>query len=470
MRRARFGQIALRCAVVLSVVGAGLWIPQQEQPIARAADAWPFSALADCVTASDEFCIDTLGFTAEGSSTEVVYADAVPALVTGSAATHPNTYVQVTPATGGMIYGKALNSLVFEFGSPTSTKLGSFTETGIPAGTYRLVIRTGKYRPHSMTIKGRPVDATPFKATKESDGTYLWELKANAEALVMSMDLTTCRKDESLCEASNAFVKTLKGFMYLVPPDYVETPSPVSPSLDVSQGLWLASNSTLWDVKPEMNLVTKSLSLPAYGPHYVPTDFPTAGLVEENGRYLNPAYFEVFVPTALAAFMANFTFTEVKEKLPGKVKATIEKLGKEVPAIHTLDIKTEGGLVKVKLDHYSAPNPRVYVGAESTTDTTTTSTTTSTAPATTTPVASGTTSITLKKRGSMTLSTLAKKSDLSTSGVKTITARVMTVSRGRCRVSGGRLIGVAAGSCKVQLTLTSSTKKKSVRTVTVTIK
>ena len=60
-----------------------------------------------------------------------------------------------------------------------------------------------------------------------------------------------------------------------------------------------------------MNLVTKSLGLPAYGPHYVPTDFPSTGLTAEGNRYLNPAYFSAFIPNELLAFVNNFQLPEL---------------------------------------------------------------------------------------------------------------------------------------------------------------
>lgn len=470
MRRPRTSKLIVLGVVTLLSVGVD---GRTDKKVVHAADNWSVQSFPDCATPTSEFCVDTFGFTAEGSSNEVKYDDAVPNAL--PAPSHPNTYVKLSPVYGGSVYGKSLNTMQFGLTSPASTRLGPVTETGIPAGTYRFVVRTGQYRPHSMTMKGRPYGETPFKVTKESDGTYILEITAVAEAYVFSMDLTACQSDASMCEASNAFVKTLQGLVYLVPPDFAEISSPVSPGIDVSQGLWIASNSTIRDVKPEMNLITKALSLPAYGPHYVPTDFPTAGLTAEGSRHLNPAYFDVFVPTALASFMANYTPQEIMEKVPEKIKATIEKAGKEEPAQHTLTLKTGGGLVSVRLDHYSAPNPRVYVGAQdnSSVSAPITSATTSTTVGvtTTSPTASGESAsgLSVKRKSSILLRIVAQRSGMNVRNARAITGIVTGSSVSKCRISTGRIVGLSAGRCQVRITVTTSTMRKINKTVNVTV-
>ena len=436
--------------------------------VAHAIDNLSVQRFPDCASPTSQYCVETLAFTPEGSSSEITFLDAVPNAY--PAPTHPNTYVQISPLPGGFVYGKMLSTVQFSLANPSSSKLGPVTETGIPPGRYRIVIRTGQYRPHSMTIKGHPSGETPLSITKESDGNYKLEITATADGLVLSTDLSGCRNDATVCEASNAFVRALQGLVYLVPPDFSDNPSLVSPSVDVSQGLWVASNSTILDVKPEMNLIAKNLSLPAYGPHYVPTDFPTTGLTAEGSRYLNPAYFEMFIPTALVSFMANFTPQEIQDKAPGKIKATIEKSGKEEPAIHTLQVRTGGGLVTVKLDHYSAPNPRVYVGAaDSTTQSeTTTTTSTSVVPATSHPSPSAPL-LTIPRRATLSLRTIAQRVGMTASSGSMIRGQVLKSSFTKCKISSGRVLGVSKGVCRIRVTVSSKKSKTVAQTVTATI-
>lgn len=432
-----------------------------------AVDTLP-SRWEDCVGISDEFCVETLAHTPVGSTTEQVFVDAVPASTGGSS--HPNMFVQISATGSQSVYGKALSALSFEIVDPTSQMLGQVTRTGIQPGSYRIVLRTGGYRPHSMTIKGVPVGEDPFKVIQGDDGNYTWEMAASAEAFVTLMDSTkwsACRSAtvDPACEADTAFVKKLSGILVMVPPNYADTVvSPVSPGVDVSQGLWVASNSMVIDVMPELNLVSKYVRLPAYGPHFVPLDFPTAGLTPEGSRHLNPAYFEAFIPNALAAFMANFAVAEVATKLPAAVKATIESGSagtgnavNEIEKQHLLVITPRGGRVKVLLDHYSAPNPRVYVGSASTTSTTTSTLPTTTSPTVDSPSGSGEGSqvLVLRKGKAMTAAVIAKRVGMKVAKKSRLSISVAT--KRVCVVSKGRLLARRAGACRLKIAGTDPT-------------
>ena len=435
------------------------------------------SLWTDCMEASDEYCVETLGYTPDGATLEEVLEDAVADASGGSS--HPNMHVAIS-VTGGMgIYGKTLSSLTFDIMDPTSRMLGPVTRTGIQPGSYRLVLRTGPYRPHSMTIKGKPTGDEPFTVTEGTDGNYTWELKASSEAFVTLMDSTkwsACRRAivDPECEADTAFVEKLSGILVLVPPNYVDSVvSPVSPSVDVTQGLWVASNTMVLDVKPELNMVTKSLFLPAYGPHFVPLDFPTAGLTLEGSRHLNPAYFEAFIPGALAAFMANFAMDDLEEKLPAALRATIEtadastSAAKEVEHPHSLTVTSGGGRVKVLFDHYSAPNPRVYVGAAPVSPPT--STTSSTVAATTVPSVTSVPAtdtipaapkVVLRKGKFVSGASLVRRAGMATTKASRITLSVRGAGKKVCGVSSGRVLARRAGSCGVMITVRTGRQKR----------
>lgn len=444
---------------------------------------WP-----DCVADDAEYCVETLAFTPFGATVEERFDDAVPATADGSA--HPNMYVSISSTGSVGVYGKTLSSLSFEVTDPTSRMLGAVTRSGIPAGSYRLVLRTGGHRPHSMSIKGRPVGDDPFTVTKGADGNYTWELSAMSEAFVTMMDSTkwsACRSAgvDPICEADTAFVKKLSGIVVLVPPNYAETVvSPVSPSVDISQGLWVASNTMVLDALPEMNLITKSLSLPAYGPHYVPVDFPVDGLTQEGSRHLNPAYFEAFVPNDLAAFMANFAVADVAAKLPAAVKTTVESAGAagagvtEVEHPHALTITPAGGRVRVLISHYSAPNPRVYVGATSVggapraldpggaslPPSPSTSPTSSVAPSSggqlSTPV--------LRKGRSFAASVIARRAGIVVP--KKARPGLAKTKQRSCRVVLGKVRTVRAGVCRLNLAVSNRSGMIAAYTVTVTVR
>lgn len=455
------------------------------QQLVSALDA-PFTGVKwpDCTTAAEEFCVEKLEFTPTGSSTIQTITDAVPTMGT-TAAQHPNTSVSVyLNSFNNNLWGKmGLAELYFEFSDPAFETLvagGTKTKTGIPGGKYQLVVRTGTYKPHSMTIKGKPASDSPFVVAQGADGYYTLTLSATSEPFVTIMDTSkwdACRavKWDATCEPDTAFLRRLSGIITAIPSTYQEAeevrapgmPS-VSPSLALSQGLWVASNTVVLDVKPEMNLVTKSLGLPAYGPHYVPTDFPSAGLTAEGNRYLNPAYFTAFIPNELLAFVNNFQMAELAEKVPDRISATIEdSSAKAVPQAHETTMTASGALVRVAITHYSAPNPRIYFGGTTsstgTTPTTTTPTTTTTT-STIAPVVAP--SITSKK--ALTARAIASYKKFVIPAGARVTLTVAATSKKNCKVVGATVKYVAIGSCKV--TVTAKPKKGAVKSTTVTLK
>jgi len=443
---------------------------------------WP-----DCTTITEEFCIEKMEFTAAGSSTAQIIADAVPP-IGSSAAQHPNTSVHFSfNGLNNSLYGKSgLGALTFELSDPSfenSFSGGTKTKKGVPDGKYQIVVRTGDFKPHSMTFKGKPVGNSPFTVAQGSDGNYTLTISATSEPFVTIMDSTKwgpCNivKWDLTCEADTAFFRRLSGIITFIPPtfqDVEEVRAPgmpsVSPSLRISQGLWIASNTIVLDAKPEMNLRTKSLGLPAYGPHYVPIDFPAAGLTAEGARYLNPAYFSAFIPNELLAFVNDFQIPELAEKVPNQIRATIENSsGQVVTHGHETTMTGAGALVKVLISHYSAPNPKIYFGGSSGAESTTTTSTTTTVLTTSTIAATPTVAmpkLTMKKSASArSIASYAKLKVLSTSKVS---LKVVQSTAKNCRVSGTSIKGLKAGSCKVTVTVTPKKGRSTSKTVTLKV-
>ena len=434
--------------------------------------SWP-----DCTTATEEFCVEKLEFTPTGSTNAQIISDAVPTSG-NSAAQHPTTSISVyLNSLNGRLWGKmGLGELNFEFGDPSFESVvagGTKTKTGIPDGKYQLVVRTGDYKPHSMTIKGKPAGDNPFAITQGADGYYTLTLSATSEPFVTIMDSTKwarCNavKWDATCEPDTAFLRKLSGIITVVPPTYQEVevvpgmPN-VSPSLSLSQGLWIASNTVVIDVKPEMNLTTKSLGLPAYGPHYVPTDFPVTGLTAEGNRYLNPAYFTAFIPNEILMFVNNFQFSELPEKIPDLIRATVEdSSGKAVPQAQETTMTGSGALIKVAITHYSAPNPIIYFGGSTSSTGTATTTITSTT-STVAPVVAP--NITSKK--ALAARVIAKYSNFFVPAGAQISVTIATASKKYCKAVGTTVKFVSVGTCRV--TLTAKPKKGPRKSKSVTL-
>ena len=427
---------------------------------------WP-----DCENTADQYCIELLARTAPDGAQEV-FVDAVPD-TPQLFEEHPNPFIRFAFNGSTNLYGKKVTQISFDIDTSEAGMLGANTRTWIPSGDYKVVVRTGKFKPHSMTIKAKPIADKTFVVTQDESGNHKLEINAQAAPFVTLMDSErwqSCRASNwgSNCEADTAFVNRFSGILLATPPNYVdEMISNVSPDLALSQGMWFASNTIVLDAKPEMNLVEKSFSLPTYGPHYVPRDFPTDGLVEENGRHLNPAFFVVHIPNSLSSFVANFTMSELAEKLPGIIRATIkDENGQEVPHAHVTTMQQSGAKVAVSITHFSAPNPKVYMGTPlslqaSTTSTTTTSST-SVAPANQVKNPSKPLSMRVKK----SLSQGAVLKNLSMSKRKTSTVKMVVASASKrvCKIQGSKVVAMKAGNCKISVTVTTKgapQKKKS---------
>jgi hypothetical protein len=436
---------------------------------------WP-----DCTTATEEFCVEKLEFTPTGSSTAQIISDAVPESGT-SAAQHPTTSISVTlNSSNGNLWGKmGLGELGFQLSDPAFESLvpgGIKTRMGLPDGKYQLVVRTGDYNPHSMTIKGKPAGDSPFAVTQGADGYYTLTLSATSEPFVTIMDSTKwapCNtvKWDATCEPDTAFLRKLSGIITVIPSTYQEVvlapgmPA-VSPSLSLSQGLWIASNTVVIDVKPEMNFLTKSLGLPAYGPHYVPNDFPSTGLTAEGNRYLNPAYFTAFIPNGILAFVNNFQFSDLPEKIPGLIRASIEdSSGNAVPQAHETTMTGSGALIKVAITHYSAPNPKIYFGGTTSSTGTALPTTTSTSTTSTVALVVAP-NITSKK--ALAARVIAKYRNFILPTGAQVSVSVATASKKYCKVVGTTIKYVSAGTCRV--TVTAKPKKGPRTSTSITLK
>jgi hypothetical protein len=427
---------------------------------------WP-----DCVLASDQYCIELLSLTPPNGNQQV-FVDAVPD-TPQLFADHPHPYIRFAFNASTNLYGKRITQLTFDIDTSKPEMLGAATRTWIPAGNYKVVVRTGKFKPHSMTIKAKPFADKTFVTTQDSSGNHKLEINAQAAPFVTLMDSEKwqgCRATNwsSNCEADTAFVNRFSGILLAIPPDYVdEMISNVSPDLSLSQGMWFASNTIVWDAKPEMNLVEKSFSLPTYGPHYVPRDFPTDGLVEENGRHLNPAFFVVNIPNTLSSFVANFTMSELAEKLPGIIRATIrDGAGQEVPHAHVTTMQQSGAKVAVSITHFSAPNPKVYMGTPLSLQTSTTSTTTtsSTSVAPALQVKNPSKPLSMRVKKSLSQAAVLKKLNLSTRKTSKVRLTVAKASTRVCKIQKTKVVAMKAGNCKISVTVTTKghpQKKKS---------
>lgn len=373
-----------------------------------------------CVTSEQEFCIEKFEFTpASGAKQDLT---SISNLGQGNG-TDP--YVQVflgdnysgpssTTAQGGFFPALAINYQYMPGGSWT-TPTRPPTLDGVPEGTYRTVVRTGDYDPSYMFLTGK---YDGYTVTKGSDGYFTVDIsnKPAPSASVVEMDGSNAAFDACVagkwvtnCESNRALRRHVEVSFVM---------SSDASQRDLLRGSWISTNASTFGLG-RIDFKSGVIDVNAQSPHYVPTDFGISGLKTENGRELNPAYFEMNVTLPTAAKMLSelagkeVTVDQAKQALadPSKIfEGTIEEVAAGSSQITekaqrlTMTVSDAGVRINFNLDHYSAPNPTLKVSSSSARQVLTVLLSNSTAPTTSAP-ASTSTDTTLPATGGSTYTT-----------------------------------------------------------------
>lgn len=394
----------------------------------------PFSYFPVCSTADQEFCLETFEFTPKGGSTRVIADPTNPSNVGGRTDPYVNVFVSgtysgtTTPLQGRRFFPALSINYYDPVGSIWSTPVKPKTLAGLADGTYRTVLRTGDYDPSFLMLTGK---YSSYTVTKGSDGNFTVDLSATPTSIasVVKLDgdssaLDACRAGKWVtnCESNQAY----RGYILA---SFVMAED--SARREAARGTWISTNASSFSLD-EVNFATGRFDVTAEGPHYVPLDFGVPGLTPENGRELNPAYFEMSVPlTTVAKMMSQISGKEVTVEIARKLLAdpskifegTIEDASSgqvaEKAQQLTMTLGENALRVNFNLTHYSAPNPTLSVKASSANQTLTVLLSNSGA-STSTPSDSATTKT--------TTSSVAKITKRSTTAVITVTmARAGTI-------------------------------------------
>jgi hypothetical protein len=506
----------LKCAISCAVLASSALVAGFDAPV-RALSFAGQTNFPVCVAATDEFCIEKFEFTPTGGTVRTVTPSTEPFGVVAPDGTGlpdvnvtASFFANYTGPTGTADETGFLPALALNFFDRGSSPVGSAsTAVGLRDGSYRVVLRTGDYDPSLLTLTGQYVS---YSVTKGSDNYFTVDLTAKpkplARVVVLSGDnsaITNCESSNwvGTCASNQASKSYLNAsFSMLSMAQY----------RDAMRGAWISTNASTTQISIA-DLLKGQVNVVAKGPHTLPADFGDAGVGIENGKYLNPAFFEEYIPFALISMMmslvssSTITTDMVKNYLSGpSANPTAVLTGSisvsnsgaaPVSTPQTLGITTDANGVRVdfKLTHFSAPNPSLKVSVPAATPTTTvasagpttttvapvvTTTTTTVAPVVTTtttvaPVVTTTTTapkaisptVKLSRSASAkSIAAFAKLKVLSTSKVK---LKVVASSAKFCRVSGTSLRGLKAGSCKVTVTVTPKKGRATSKTITLKI-
>ena len=319
-----------------------------------------------------EYCIERFAFTPTGG----VLREVTPSnFALGNLDSAGNKEVNVVATLSAGYAGTSstpmgdgvLASLSLNFFDPLSTTLSTSTNTGLRDGLYTVVIRTGDFDPSSMMLIGA---YDSYTVVKGADGFFTVTLTARPIPWAAVVQLNG---DDSVFEACKASQWTTNCEANMANQRYILATFNMMDTAvmrEAARGSWVSTSASTIQVAASTSSLQYNFTVE--GPHYVPADFGVAGLAQENGKSLNPAFFKMYVPFAMmAASMSQaggaVSAADVATMManPSSVlTGTIfEKTGTaaavEVPQILTFASASGGVVVDFNLKHFSAPNPRL---------------------------------------------------------------------------------------------------------------
>ena len=449
-----------------------------------------------CSLPDQEFCIEKLEFTPEGGEKRTV-TNPVRPLMERSLGPDPsvNAFFQ------GEYKGPSVNTasgmppmLTLNFFDINKAGIPGTTDPGLRPGLYTTSVRVGDYNPSFMMLTGK---YESYSVVKGDDGYYTLTIGARPAiwAVVASngADMTPITNCESLnwlagCEATSASRSDISISFVIIPDATMR---------DALSGSWISTNASMFSFGTP-NFLTGEINVTAKGPHFVPADFNVNTLKQEGDRYVNPAFFEMYMSFGAVAKMmgvvsgqsvtadqAKAFLAKPSEVLEGTIKEAASASAAAVDKAQSLKTTLEDKGVRIDfgIDHFSAPNPKLKVKAPAAltapvTTTTTAAPTTTTVPAATTtiaPVATMVPAATTPARTGRTLSNGAKLS-IATTATKgrTLTAksllspssgasvsRIQSRSTKVCTVKGTSVKMVKSGTCRLSATVKAKSKSSS---------
>ena len=416
-----------------------------------------------------EYCIERFAFTPTGGVLREVTPSNIPL---GNLDSLGNQEVNVvatlsagyagissTPMQDGVLASLSLN-----FYDPLSTTLSASTNTGLRDGLYTVVIRTGDFDPSSMMLIG---EYDSYTVVKGADGFFTVTLTARPIPWAAVVNLNG---DDSVLQACKTSQWTTNCEANMANQNYIlATFNMMNTAVmrEAARGSWVSTSASTIQVAASTSSLQYKFTVE--GPHYVPADFGVAGLAQENGKSLNPAFFKMYVPfTMMAASMSlaggAVSAADVATMManPSSVlSGTIfEKTGTaaavEVPQLLTFASASAGVVVDFNLKHFSAPNPSLKLKAPALV------------------IAPKKPTVTTKK--SATAKSFADYAKLTVAKTSKVSLKVSTASKRYCTVVSTKVKGVTTmklkglkkGTCKVTVTVTP--KKGTAKRETVTLK
>jgi hypothetical protein len=338
---------------------------------------------------------------------------------------------------------------------------------------FQMTIRTGDFDPVFSFGNG----ITGTSRTENPDGTYkfVWsgifdEIKTSSIPSSLTSGPLANNHEQLMKDFfSTATVNSavLQSIIYVMPAAYLHISLPservngvwVQECKDLPmKGMWVDANSQMFSYQVgfygKSTSAASKFSFAASSPHYLP-----------GGTELNPARFNMFIPdsyvTSIGYTLETFSVSALKITVADNQVAN--------PA---LTRRTGGFKLDFGIAHYSTPNPVLEFLNPNWTETValipaSSGTTTTFVPLVSTLKQTG---IQTKVKKTMSGTSLAKSVSLSIPKKAKISITMASKYAKKCKISGTSIKTLAKGTCVVKVTVTTATKKKTSRNVTITVK
>lgn len=349
--------------------------------------------------------------------------------------------------------------------------------TGRAGRGFQMTVRTGDFDPAFSFGNG----ITGTSRIANPDGTYkfVWtgifdEIKtANIPTSLTSGPLAT-NYDQLLKEffaTATVGSAILNSIIYVLPAAYLRVGLPgekvngvwVQECKDLPmKGMWVEANAQMFSYLVgfygKSKQAASKFSFAASSPHFLP-----------GGTELNPARFNMFIPdsyvTSIGYSTESFTLSALK------LTVADNQIAKPV-----LTRRTGGFGLDFGIAHYSSPNPELEILNANWTETETSLPLATTPTSTTTTLVSVTVpattplGVTAKVQKTLSGNTLAKSAGLAIPKKAKISVTMSSKYAKRCRISGTSIKTLTKGTCVVKVSVTTVTKKKTSKSLTITVK
>ena len=448
----------------------------QTGPVSGAAATPVVGDWSFCTTAAQVGCIEHFSFeNASGvMQTFAALHEAQNAGVTVTARCYASGVAEGAPCVPPVSMGCGSAGTNFQFSvAPTETDNGQPRDKAAMNGRKFVIrLRTGDFDP-AFSMGGRIESMT---RTKLSSGEFTLEVGGSIQAVygVQTYQAVPMEPQSTYRSRLSDFLKTSKATSVTYQAAVSVYPSAFLKSTSIDLGGQCismpftdayadmnGSGTTLsWVPSKPTDAVASTIKLQIHGPHYLP---------DSNGND------DKIVPARIRFFLPNAFFTDAGYPDPSRFDAKslqITAYGNE-QTVPVLERRADGILVDYGITHFSVPDPVVTLLRYGRTLSEVQSTvTTTTLPAAAKATSSSPTAVaptkSVKRGKRLTASSAAATAGLSRPAGSSVSLKV-TKGTASCRVSGTALVALKKGTCKVTVTVTTKSRKKTSRSVTVNV-